>query len=404
MIPDTFQLHLIEPRDPLIARDGRPFMPDPGARATSLPFPFPSTLTGGIRTRAGQDAAGLFNRQLVATVKEIAVRGPLLAELDAQGDLKRILAPAPLDCVFLQGDEAKNTAPRLKQLVPARLPADVNRWGGVYLPLPEGCETVTAFSERETEDSKPDSGPAFWFWEQFEHWLQHPQPQTPFDDQARRALGLSGPTRESRTHVALKESSYASEEGKLFGTRGLEFRVAAERGFHRLALAAWSDENHVGRTVAEGAGHLGGERRLMVWRTSRTPAPRCPCAKVIAEKGACRVILLSPAHFEAGWRPRWLLESGREWGVSIELVAACVGRPAVVSGWDFENRSPKPTRRLAPSGSTYFLRLTGGAKAIEEWAENLWLCPVSDDAQSRHDGFGLAALGVSENRLQEGLL
>ena len=34
---------LVEPRDPLIVREGRPFGPDPGAWATSLPFPFPST-------------------------------------------------------------------------------------------------------------------------------------------------------------------------------------------------------------------------------------------------------------------------------------------------------------------------------------------------------------------------
>jgi len=37
---------LIEPRDPLIVRDGRPFTNSPGARAKSLPFPLPQTLAG----------------------------------------------------------------------------------------------------------------------------------------------------------------------------------------------------------------------------------------------------------------------------------------------------------------------------------------------------------------------
>ena len=46
---------IIEPHDPLIFRDGRPFGPNPGARAKTLSFPFPSTTTGGVRTRAGLD-------------------------------------------------------------------------------------------------------------------------------------------------------------------------------------------------------------------------------------------------------------------------------------------------------------------------------------------------------------
>ena len=49
---------IIEPLDPLIVRDGRPFDPTPGARARSVPFPYPSTTTGGIRTRAGKDDNG----------------------------------------------------------------------------------------------------------------------------------------------------------------------------------------------------------------------------------------------------------------------------------------------------------------------------------------------------------
>src|SRR6266446_9986611 len=74
---------IIEPRDPLIVRDGRPFGPDPGARATSLPFPFPSTTTGGVRTRAGLNDRGIFDlagKQL-EDLKQLSVRGPLLVQL-----------------------------------------------------------------------------------------------------------------------------------------------------------------------------------------------------------------------------------------------------------------------------------------------------------------------------------
>lgn len=75
----------------------------------------------------------------------------------------------------------------------------------------------------------------------------------------------------------------------------------------------------------------------------------------------------------------------------------------VVSGWDlaFDNGAgkprgrPKPTRRLAPAGSVYFVELEGGAREdLERWCDAAWLAPLSDGEQERRDGFGLAALGA----------
>ena len=42
------KVFIVEPRDPFIARDGKPF--GVGVSAATLPFPFPSTTTGGVRT------------------------------------------------------------------------------------------------------------------------------------------------------------------------------------------------------------------------------------------------------------------------------------------------------------------------------------------------------------------
>src|SRR5947207_14049306 len=77
------EIWLIEPHDSLIVRDGRPFGPNPGARATSLSFPFPSTTTGGVRTRVGQNADGIFDlaSNQLAQLKQLSVRGPLLVQL-----------------------------------------------------------------------------------------------------------------------------------------------------------------------------------------------------------------------------------------------------------------------------------------------------------------------------------
>ena len=97
---------IIEPRDPFIARDGKPF--GVGTSAATLPFPFPSTTTGGVRTRAGLaggsfvDNTGQPNQSLITAVKEIATSGALLVELNEQGEIENWLMHAPSDALLLE--------------------------------------------------------------------------------------------------------------------------------------------------------------------------------------------------------------------------------------------------------------------------------------------------------------
>jgi CRISPR-associated protein Cmr3 len=156
--------------------------------------------------------------------------------------------------------------------------------------------------------------------------------------------------------------------------------------------------------LAEETGYspLGGERRLMHWGASADKRPFPPTTppeailESIAETGVCRLILLTPAYFKHGWRPE-----DKPWaahGVETELVAAVVGKAEVISGWDLAAAGPKPTRRLAPAGSVYFLRLKGTAAAIRQWVSSTWLSCLSDDSEGgleRASGFGLAVVGTA---------
>ena len=180
-----FQLHLIEPRDPLIARDGRPFTPDPGARATSLAFPFSSTTTGGFRTRWGQNADGVFDKK-PDEARQIAVRGPLLVELDESGAIVEFLAPAPLDCLFTRQNPDDPDSPiRRLQLAPARVAANVKT----------DCDIVPALAAPDVGESKPVSGPAFWHWIDFKRWLRAPESDALVE---LSELGHDGPLLDSR--------------------------------------------------------------------------------------------------------------------------------------------------------------------------------------------------------------
>jgi CRISPR-associated protein Cmr3 len=371
---------IIEPRDPLIARDGRLFSATPGARASSVPFPFPSTTTGAARTQAGLDAHGVFDTRRTEEVKGIAVRGPLLVELDEAHAVGRWLLPAPADAVLFDLEPPESDKAMRQRLEPLRLPP------GAYTALPDG---LVPTGLTRSDPRKPARVPRFWYWERFSHWLTNPSE----GEVALAELGHDGPEPEQRAHVRIRSDALTAEEGALFQTRGLEFTNPPRK---RLGLAVFSDA-----ALRPGLAPLGGERRLASWRLSQDAPPGCPAAirEAIVQSGACRVVLLTPAHFARGSYPGWLIET--RGGVSPTLVAMAVRRAQVVSGWDLEKKRPKPTRRLASAGTVLFVALTGDASAIARWVDSLWMQCVSDTEQDRRDGFGLAVLGTWSGVLQE---
>lgn len=389
----TAELWMIEARDPFIARDGRPFDNTPGARAASLSFPYPSTTTGGVRTRAGFGSlggGGPFGPELASAVREIAVRGPLLVELGEGGEVVNWLAPAPADALLL-GDG--NTG-KLVPLVPLALGA------GLHTDLPPHLALV---GMRERAPSKPHPGaPRFWRWREFERWLADSPAGDSWVDP--HLLGHAGLTPETRTHVRIDYGSKSHDPGGLFQTRGLEF-VRADAGGgqpRRLALAVEVDgPARFEGAISEGLAPLGGERRVVSWRRGDGRFPACPTAvrESIMGERHCRLVLVTPAHFERGFEPSWL--QGEHFGVRAVVRAMAVGHPQVISGWDFEKRRPKPTRRLAPAGTVIFLELRGEFSHVAEWVDQTWMRCVSDGGQDRLDGFGLAALGVWDGRYYE---
>lgn len=407
-------LWIIEPRDPLLVRDGRPFGPDPGARATSLPFPFPSTLAGGIRSRAGVDENGIFQyigrdentRQHLQRLKRLRVRGPLLVELsEDSGEIKsevelvaderkisvaQCFLPAPLDALLVPTQDKAVT--RIQQLVP--------------LELPPGAETNLDHQEllcvgptSSGEPKKPSSNaPAYWSWKYFHTWLLKPS-ELAGKDFPLSQLGLHGLERDHRQHVSIDSDKEIARDGMLFETSGLEFTAPGpgkQRLNHsrRLALAIAAEDSEY--EIQPGLTGFGGERRLSTWRQSDTELPRCPkeLEESIVATSHCRVLLLTPACFRQGYRPEWLQTEAAQHGVTIELKALAVQRPQVVSGWDLELRRPKPSRRLVPAGAVLFLSLRGQPEALSEWIRSTWMQCISDKEEDRTDGFGLAVLGT----------
>ncbi|MFH0988533.1 MAG: type III-B CRISPR module-associated protein Cmr3 [bacterium] len=399
----TNKVWIIEPRDPLIARDGKPF--GMGASATTLPFPFPSTTTGGVRTRAGLtngsfiDSVGDPNEKLIQEVKKIAVRGALLVDLNKQGEIENWFMPAPSDALLLEDTSDKSKA-EVKRLVPL----NIHNGATNLKQEPHENDELVPLGLVDFDPNKPfGDAPRFWRWDRFKKWLLEPEKLTVTIDV--KELGHNGAVEDTRTHVAIDPNSWTSLEGQLFQTRGLEFTHSTGKGLNhaqRLGLAINVEDHQLARQIRSGLAPLGGERRIVAWRESKKQLPD-ECLGKIQEKVAidktCRVVLLTPACFMQGSRPTWLLTP--QHNVTVTLQSIATGRAQVVSGWDFEIRKPKPTRRLAPAGSVYFLKLQGKETDIKTWVEKTWMQCVSDEDQDRCDGFGLAVVGVWDGILHE---
>ena len=111
-----------------------------------------------------------------------------------------------------------------------------------------------------------------------------------------------------------------------------------------------------------------------------------------------RMVLVTPAIFDHGWRPGWLDADTLEGkpigdGPTLRLIGISNGRWKAVSGWSLASpRGPKPIRRMVPAGSVYFFEKVEGDGRI--LGTNGWLKSVSDAPQDRNDGFGLAVWGT----------
>ncbi len=403
---NALSTYLVEPRDPLIARDGRP---SALGRFESLAFPYPSVLAGAARTRMASPR-GTFEHPDPKRLLDIPVHGPLLAEISGEGDgVAELLAPAPLDALLYPAPvgEPAEGRPKKEEVILHRLRPR---------PLADGT-AVDALAARGLAPIEADEGvrgkphaspPRFWRWCEFERWL------LASSGKSRLAVDNLGVVRfpeERRAHLAMQLGERVGEEGALFETAGHRFLLGPDRALppRRFALALRAGVGKGGLALRREVAPLGGERRLARWRPDPQgwPDPPQGLFEEIAATGRARLVLLTPALFSGGALPGWnggaLPVAGCE-EVTATVRGAVVPRAEVVSGWDLsadngagkKRGRPKPTRRLASAGSVYFLDLEGTPERRSTWCENVWLASVSDGPQDRRDGFGLAALGVWE--------
>lgn len=377
-------------RDPIVARDGRPFGANQGNRMRSLDWVLPSVLAGSLRSALGKSANRDFSVATAEDLLDVEIAGPVPL---ADGQL---YFPAPQDCVFHPQSGPLRAAPwRLDE-------------GGCDWPA-IGLQPVSLTQEQAPDDFKPAEPPAWWPADRYAAWLAGDHIK--FDERFLDAAEI-----EHRTHVSLAAETGAADEGELFTTAALvvthlrRHAAGAEQvrssRFAEIALAArvradgWCGEALAGLDTLHS---LGGERRLAHWTTVAEGAWSCPeiIRAALAKASRVRMVLVTPAMFRDGWKPGWLNDAlaGIPPGarVNLRLVGVSIQRWRAVSGWSLLNNppnqrpGPKPVKRIVPAGGTYFFEIAEGESSD---LAGHWLEPVSDDEQNRRDGFGLAAWGI----------
>jgi CRISPR-associated protein Cmr3 len=372
----TERVLLIEPHDPVIFRDGRPFTD--GLPARTLPFPIPATTAGAIRTRSGENL-DFEDNDVIESLLKIRQVGPFAATWNPEGGKWELVLPAPADAVGFETDGGR------VEFAPLR-PSDQPPDGGC--DLPDGLRPLFGAPLKKAMQDAP----RFWRAGFMMRWLTDPAVEREPADPG--VIGFGNLPVQRRVHVAIDPLSLTASQGMLFTTDGLEFAWPSlnpdedRLGIRRAGI--------VSKVVCPpdaqwpAVAPIGGERRLALWREMAAGDIEWPTPPEI-HGDLVRLMLVTPCPFDDGWRPAWL-RHGRPpetEGLKLELVAAAVPRFQPVSGWDLRkgHRGPKATRFLAPAGSVYFFRREKGDLS------QLWMRSICDRPEDRRDGYGIVLTG-----------
>jgi len=193
----------------------------------------------------------------------------------------------------------------------------------------------------------------------------------------------------------LEKSKHFLEEPKVgigrnnethIGEDGMLYRVGMKRLYDNFGLVVGINDLTLSE---EGIMRLGGEGKSVVFSSKTADKPIEPPIFKLPEKLSgdyFKVYLSTPAIFKDGWQPSHDIVGG------AELIAAAVGKPIHVGGFDMKPKNgkkprPKPMRRAVPAGSVYYY------KGTLDQAKQIHLNPISDDAQDCLQGFGIALIG-----------
>lgn len=410
----------IQPLDPLMIRDGRPFGNTPGARAHTLGTVTPGVVAGTLRTLMQKNnTAGTFGTTTKdaeregkpSTVAKVDIRGPLYMLND------RLFLPMPYDLDLYEPGPQEDPA---SMHVNVRRPIEPAKNTPTHLQGFLGTGKTSLHEDKlwpvsmDTEIRKPlKSAPAYISAEWMIKWLcDNLQPKQWSDAIAEwrskpedKVHFIAPFVKEVRTHTAIQAETSTVQDKALFSTESLVIPPDVSL----IASASIGSDVKWEGTIS-GIHSFGGKRRLAHFREIddqeiQDNIWKCPeaIAQAVAENPRyLRMVLATPAYFSKGWLPGWIDENLRssdkfDKQLQIELCWACLPRWEGISGWSYRHNQPKAVRRMVAAGSVYFFKVISGDPV--EFVRRNWLASMSDEDRrkaffDKQDGYGLATWGV----------
>lgn len=388
---------VIYSQETLVFRDGRPFGDVGHVNGGMLSWPWPSTVTGMLRTRIGLsrdenffqtkgNSHDLVSPDKVEDLKEITARRILPLWQESGIDSKwQYLFPAPADAFVRKAPGENNYS------VSGFEYENPFHGGGINLPWQNWLVPVTTVSGKPVSNS-----PALWHQEHFFNWLEKGEIGGGI---TAIELGMSYPKPEIRMHTAIDPETGVVESGQLFSSQGINLTTPenaqskAGRMGIGIELSKTQDQDN-----PTGSCFFGAERRTAFVDLLTTPFPQCP--GWFANKKFLRLILISPGDF-GSWAPSWLLPDSNDqetrWcvvpgtDISIRLCSAFVPPWQPVSGWDYAIRKPKATRKQVPAGAVYVIEMKDSNQS-GDLAQLIWGCSIADGL-SDPNGCGAVCVG-----------
>lgn len=413
----------IEPLDVLFFRDSKPFTAGESFRAKSAFPPTPYPFVGAIRSRVLADVlpligsnfqeyrgyitnkAASYSNELskIVTVLgdaksygKLEFRGPFLARRE-QDKHYELLFPIPFDLF-----EKQRLSPLAGPLADVHYnpPRDMGQPRLLWSRESLGSELKEVFLKsqglcRYLRGEIPRS-------EEFDKEFIH---------------------RELRVGIALEPSRRTAKEGMFYMPEMLRLDGDAQRGqagfvleVAGLSFADDLPEQVKSYRLQSGLLQLGGESRAARYNIIQEGDPLADLEELagglkdqIEHAGRFKLYLASPAIFQNGWLPDFINSSSLEGEMSngaggkikLKLIAAAVGKPLPIGGWDLAKGAPKTMYKAVPSGSIYFFELqSGDAKDIIKLFHLTSKVQESTDDQELQRlaqiGFGLTLIGLWE--------
>jgi len=312
-------------------------------------------IAGVTRTALARAAGRTFDDRTVQDLLRIRLRGPIAVR--RSDDTVHPVLPRPADALLLPGKREDDL--RASWLRPRAHEASET----VTMPLVDG-RPLDLWLARPTGSlrDKPVRNDDLWTWQALGTWLSGP-PTATMSLPADHRVDIQ---RETRVHVGIDPRRYSSQEGRLFQTTGLRFDEQTGMAWC-VDIPEDLDDLQSAMGGLDGLRPMGGERRQGFWRRmdpSWTPDPGQVILRGLQDHGRLRLYLATPASFQRGWVPDWLVWEGDTLAGTIPgtaqralLRSACIGRWQPLTGWDMKLRRPKPLKRMVPAGSVYFLQL-----------------------------------------------